>query len=403
MAITTEIIGGAVQLTGIPCWVKVSGGVAPVGSSEYKYLLQVISEDDTLLTDPDPDAIAPDSNGEVWFDISGIVNQPVKAVFKYPATDAYEIYPKQAFNIQVKTGQSYVDSNGMLQEVWGATSEVFQMLKGGVSHRQIVNWNASGSSFYQTYIQGGKFLTHRPQSDIVHPAQPVKLWFIPDSNNLSTLAMTGYYNDGSSETLTRQVMLNTDYMYEVNANPVHMGFTLEPVGKRMLYFEVWFHYYGSLLSDIRRFVFDWRPIERPVFVFFANSIGGVDDVLLSGRMIEKFDVEGNAVRKQPLRDATILDPVLVVPDSLGQNRWTINTGPKSTTQMLHLRDMLVSRQKWLLYPNEAVSAYTVIAVITPGSEIQLIDRSPDQHDIYHVDIAFEEAEQSQFSFDNRLS
>ena len=132
---------------------------------------------------------------------------------------------------------------------------------------------------------------------------------------------------------------------------------------------------------------------------FANSIGGVDDVLFSGRYIDKFTVEGNTVNKQPSRDNTIYDPVLVVPDSLGQNTWTINSGPKTSTQTLHLRDLLVSRQKWLLYPNAAVSAYTVIPVVTESGSIDLINR---QEDTYSIDIAVSEAEQSQFSFDNRL-
>jgi len=399
MAITTEILGGAVQLTGIPCWIKVSGGVAPVGSSEYKYLLQVISEDGKLLTEPDPDAIAPDENGEAWFDISGIVDQPVKAAFQYPPVGTYVTYPNQSFNIQVKTGESYIDNIGDLKEVWGATSEVFQMLKGGVSQRQIANWLKTNTNFYETYIQSGKWLTYRPQGDFVHPTQPVKLWFMPDANNLSTLAMAAYYNDGSIETKDIPVFLNTDYLYEFNVNPVQLGYTLEPTGKRMLYFDVWLEYNGSILSDTRRFEFDWRPIERPVFMLFANSIGGVDDVLFSGRYIDKFNVEGNVVNKPALRDNTISDPVLVVASSLGQNTWVINTGFKTTTQMLHLRDLLVSRQKWLLYPNAAVTAYTVIPAITDSGSIDIIDRMEDLHDI---DITVSEAEQSQYSFDNRL-
>ena len=398
MAITTFILGGYVQLTGIPYWVQVSGGEAPAGSSQYKYLLQVINVNGNLLVDPDPDAIAPDENGEAMFDISGIIDQPVKPVFQYPPFGPYVAYPSQAFDIQVKTGESYVDANGTLNEVWGETSPVYKALKGGVSQRQIAIWTAATTDFYSSYIISGKFLTHRPQSDIVHTTQPVKLWFmVPGNYTGAEYRVKYYFDDGSNDTYSYTLNMVPGFLYEFNCNPAHLGINIQPTGKKVLYFDVSLN---PNYSDTRRFVFDWRPIERPVFVFFANSIGGVDDVLLSGRMIEKFDVEGNAVRKQPLRDATILDPVLVVPDSLGQNTWSINSGHKSTTQMLHLRDMLVSRQKWLLYPNEAVSAYTVIPVITPGNQFQLIDRNTDLH---NIDIDFKEAEQSQFSFDNRLS
>lgn len=396
MALTTEIIGGAVQLTGIPCWIKVSGGSAPVGSSEYKYLLQVISQDGKLLTDPDPDAIAPDQNGEAWFDISGIVDQPVKAVFQYPPVGPYVAYPTQAFNIQVKTGESYIDANGDLQESLGEPSEIFQMLKGGVSQRQIANWNKTGTDFYSTYILGGKWLTHRPWGDFVHPAQPVKLWFMPATDTEGAEFQVKYYfSDGTNATYTAVLNLDTDNLYEFNCNPAHLGVNIQPTGKKVLYFDVKL----NAISNSRRFEYDWRPIERPLFMIFANSIGGVDDVFLSGRFIDKFVVEGNTVNKPPLRDNTISDPVLVVPDSLGQNSWTINTGVKTATQMLHLRDLLVSRQKWLLYPNAAVSAYTVIPVIIESGSIELINR---QQDLFSIDISVSEAEQSQFSFDNRL-
>jgi hypothetical protein len=395
MALTTYIDGGPVQLTGIPCWIQVSGGVAPVPSSEYKYLLQVISQDGKLLTNPDPDAIAPDENGEAWFDISGIVDQPVKAVFQYPPSDPYVEYPTQAFNIQVKAGESYIDGSGNLQETWEDPSEVFQMLKGGVSQRQIANWNKGGTNFFNTYILGGKWLTYRPWGDFVHPKQPVKLWYMLLGEIETTFEVKYYFSDGTNGNYSTPVALNGDNLYEFNCNPAHLGVNIQPTGKKVLYFDVKL----GFGSDTRRFEYDWRPIKRPVFMLFANSIGGVDDVLFSGRYIDKFTVEGNIVNKPALRDNTISDPVLVVASSLGQNTWVINSGPKTTTQMLHLRDLLVSRQKWLLYPNAAVTAYTVIPAITDSGSIDIIDRMEDLHDI---DITVSEAEQSQFSFDNRL-
>lgn len=395
MALVTEILDGPVQLTGIPCWIKVSGGSAPAGSSEYKYLLQVISTDGKLLVDPDPDAIAPDENGEVYFDISGVVDQPVKAVFQYPPSDTYVAYPTQAFNIQVKTGETYIDVNGNLQIVWGATSDTFQMLKGGVSQRQIALWNAAGINFYQRYIAAGKWLTHRPWGDFVHPAQPVKLWFMPAASGNTNFRVKYYFSDGSDDTFTEAVALDTDKLYEFNCNPAHLGVLLQPAGKKVMFFDVDI----EGVSDSRRFHFDWRPIERPLWVLFANSIGGVDDVYLSGKMIEKFSVNGKTIEKPAERNNTIYDPVLIVPESAGQNFWVINTGPKQSSQMLHLRDMLVSRQKWLLYPSNNVTIYTPIPVYNPSGEVDLLDRYAD---VNGVDLTFYESEQSQFSFDNRL-
>ncbi len=65
--------------------------------------------------------------------------------------------------------------------------------------------------------------------------------------------------------------------------------------------------------------------------------------------------------------------------------------------MLHLRDMMVSRQKWLLYPTGA--SYIVIPITVNNSEQELVDRMKDLHSI---DLDISEAEKSQFNFDNRI-
>jgi hypothetical protein len=137
-------------------------------------------------------------------------------------------------------------------------------------------------------------------------------------------------------------------LYEFNCNPATLGITLEPEGKRVEYFDVWLEAGGSEISDKRRFTFDWKYCELPLFILFANSIGGVDDVLLSGRMIDKFNLEQSIVQREPQPGDLVTDPTLITPNSLGQNSWIINTGYKTVTQMLHLRDLMVSRQKWLL-------------------------------------------------------
>ncbi len=168
----------------------------------------------------------------------------------------------------------------------------------------------------------------------------------------------------------------------------------------MLFFDVFLESGGVLYSDNRRFQLDWKHCERPCFILFQNSIGGIDDVFLGGRGVDKFNIEKTAVTKPRERNARVYDPTIVTPHSSGQNSWLINTGYKSITQMLHLRDMLVSRQKWLLFPNLNVTVYMVIPIIIDNSESLLVDYSKDMHEL---DLEISEAEKSQFSFDNRLA
>jgi len=388
-----------VQLSGNPVWIKCTGGSAPAGSSNYTLLLKIISQDGKLDGAPYTDAIMPDNSGEALFNISGYVDQPIKTQFQYPASGAYVAYPTQAFNIQVQPGESWMDEEGVLQTQWGSISSVFQILKGGNNPRQLAMMDTAGTNFFETYLQNGLFLTPRPQGNFVHPTQPVKLWFMTPTAKSATYYVKGVYSDGSEDTYSTALSLSDDNLYEFNCNPADLGLTLEPTGKQMKYFDVWLESGGSAISDVRRFQFDWRPCERPFFVLFANSLGGIDDVYLSGHATEGTRTEGDTVYKPQRPGDTVYDRTLETSNKKGQFTLNINSGYKSSTEMLYLRDMLVSRQAWLLYPNKTVSSYQVVPVNIQNGEKELVDR---QKNLWEMTVEMEEAHTSRFSFDNRI-
>lgn len=399
MTISANILGAAVQLSGNPVWVECTGGSAPAGSSNYKILLKVISQDGKLDGAPYTDGIVPDANGEALFNISGYVDQPVKPEFQYPVSGAYVAYATQAFNIQVQPGESWMDEEGVLETQWGSTSDVFQILKGGTNPRQLAMMETAGTNFYETYLQNGRFLTPRPWGDSVHPTQPVKLWFMTPTAKSATYKVKGVYYDGTETNYSTSVSLSTDNLYEFNCNPANLGLTLEPTGKRMYYFDVWLESGGSEISDVRRFILDWRPCERPFFILFANSLGGIDDVYMSGHATEGTRTEGDTVYKPQRPGDTVYDRTLETPNKKGQFTLSINSGYKSSTEMLYLRDMMVSRQVWLLYPNKTVSSYQVMPVNIQNGETELVDR---QQNLWKMNVELAEAHISRFSFDNRI-
>lgn len=395
MAVAVEILGGPVQLTGNPVWIKCTGGSAPAGASNYEILLRVLSEDGKLYGAPFEMAEAPDGNGESLFDISGYVDQPVQAVFQWPVSGAVKSYPTQAFNVQVQVGESYLDSQFRLQESWGATSEVFQLLKGGLSPRQVSALNNSVKNFYTAYLAAGNFLTARPWGDAVHPDQPVKLWFMPVANASATLQITYYYNDGTNDVYSTSITLNTDNLYELNVNPKKLGINMQPSAtKRIEYYDVVI--VGK--SDSRRFQVDWRPCERPVFLLFANTFGGVDDVFFSGYLTEKFVTEGEISYRPQGKDDTVYIPTLLS-DKTGQNSWEANTGWKSISTMQYYRDLLISKQAWYLEYNNQLTVTRVIPVIIDTGDYELAYRKDR---MFSMQIGFSEAHRSRHSFDNRI-
>jgi hypothetical protein len=401
MSITAEILGGAVQLTGNPAWIRLSGASQPDGTSDYKLLLKVISQDGKLNGAPFIDAISPDYNGKAMFNISGYVDKPVNALFQYPPDGPYISYPTQAFNVQVQPGESYIDSDGVLQENWFSTSDIIQFLKGGSNPRQIAKWESASSNFYEQYLVNGRFLTPRPWGEFVIPGQPVKLWFMVVQNKSTTFNVTAYYTDGTSESYSTSVSLNTDNLYEFNCNPVRLGISLQnEANSKINYFDVWLGPQGSEISDSRRFQFDHRYFERPLYLFYANSMGGIDDMFFGGYTREIVDTETNVVYKPQQIGDTIYDPTLVVNNKEGKNIWRLNTGFRPTDQLPDLRDLLVSRQAWLVYPNKAQTSYQFTPVIVEPGSLEIIDR---KEDLTQITLDVSEAHTLRFGFDNRIN
>lgn len=349
MSLLTTISGGQVQLTGNPVLIKLSGGTAPAGATQYQYMLRTISQDGKLYGAPFVDAITPDATGNATFDISGLVNQPVRPVFQYPPVGTYVAYPTQAFNVQVQQGERYIDSNGDLQKIWGTTSGIFQMLKGGLSPRQIAAMRDTGDTFYSFYIQAGRWLTARPWTDAIHPTQPVKMWFMTDADKTVDFKIQVTRKDGSKTTNTvAGINLQLDFLYEFNCNPAHYGIDLLTSGNEVVFYDVWLETDTVLQSSSHRFYIDLVYCQRPFFIMFENTFGGVDDVYFSGYGKDKFTTTGETVNRPALETDTIYEPTIESPDKMGQNKWTLNTGYKQLTTLQYYRDLFISKRAWYL-------------------------------------------------------
>ncbi len=396
--ITATVTGGAVQLTGNPVIINCAGGTHPTYFTEYMILLRIISQDGKLAGAPFIDAITPKIDGTAVFDISGILDQPLEVTFDNSLIYKVIEHPTQAFNIQVQPGERYIDSSGLLVENWFAESPVFQMIKGGLSPRQNAMMKETGETFYSKYIQGIKFLTPRPWGDFVHPAQPVKLWFMPFESMTVYLKIQAFYSDGTNVTASTQVGMNVDSLQEINCNPALHGLALEPTGKRLLYFDVWLERYGAIYSNVRRFEIDWNYCERPYFLFFANSLGGIDDVFLRGFGIDSFDITSTLAYRNVRPSDTVYTPTILAPNKSGQNKWKINSGWKSISTIQFYRDLMLSKQAWFMYPGNNNTSTIIVPVIIQNADGQLVNRQDDQ---WNIDIEFIEAHTSRFSFDNR--
>lgn len=398
MAITATVTGGLVQLTGNPVFINCTGASVPSGASEYMVLLRTISADGVLQGAPFVDAKEPNASGTAEFDISGILDQEHEVSFDEILNVKIINHATQAFNIQIQPGERYINSQNLLVETWFSVSSVFQMIKGGLSPRQNAMMKKLNETYYSKYIAGHKFLTPRPWGDVIHPSQPIKLWFMPNENKTANFKIQGFYSDNTSQTASTAFPMNPDMLLELNCNPTLHGLSFNPsASKYLAFFDIWLEYSGTPYSDVRRFQVDLAYCERPYFLFFANSLGGIDDVYLSGFGIDAFEVQGTLAYRPVRQSDTVFTPTILSSDKSGKNKWVINSGWKSISTIQFYRDLMLSKQAWFLYPNNS-SSHIVVPIIVQNSDTELINRQDDK---WNIDIEFIEAHDSRFSFDNR--
>lgn len=391
MSLSLTVPSGTFLLAGIPIWVKITGASAPSGSTGYKVLLKVTSEDGLIVGGPFIDAVAPLS-GEALFDASGYCNQPVTNEFEWPLTGGLNPYGDQTREVNFTAGECYIDEDGELVETWGTATGTHYIVNGGISNRRQGEFNDLSSSFYAYYVTGKRFLTYFPDNMVVYPYQPLKLWFLAASDYSATVKIKGYYEDGSSYEKGNSHTFYENIMHEINFMPYHMDATnLAPVkgGVKMTHFEAWI----DGVTAKSTFIVDHSYHEQCNYLFTLNGLGGIDVIWLNGEVTEKFPTESvQAFRPFP-EDGTAQYPTLLVASRTGQKTWSINTGWKSAGEIRALKDALLSRQAWLLESAEGYNKGTLTPVVVQSYSDDLINSSDD---MFAIELELIEAHKSEY-------
>ena len=392
MALSLSVPAGSFHLSGNPLWVKIEGASPPAGSTSYKVLLRIISVDGDLAGAPFVDGKAP-AAGTAWFNVSGYVDQPLEKRFEWPLFGGFNPYGEDTRVVTFQAGQTYVDENDNLVESWEVASDGYFVVKGGVGPRVMGQYNDSGSSFYSDFVQGGKFLTWMPLSQVVHPWQPVKLWLLAAQGVNAALHIKAFYQDGSTGEWVNSHDLYKDIMHEINCLPYHSGWdTMPPVkpdGTRMTRFEVWI----EGVTEKRTFVLDHAWHEQCNFLFALNSLGGVDVIWLSGEVVMGFDTRSVEATRQFSRTGSRKERTVVVASRTGRRTWKINSGWKSAAEMLALMDCLLTKQAWLLADAADYNTGTLYPVNIANTSSRLVDTSAD---LQSVEIELVEGHDSQY-------
>ena len=389
MSVTiSEISTNSTHLSGNPIWVKCTSSGIPAGATDYKILLKVESPDDVLFGDPFTDAITPDSL-VAWFNISGYVDQEIEKNIHWPVDSWITAYTSLAYDIWLYPGESYIDEDGELQESFGSVVEPFFMVKGKLSDQKLAELNDAGSDWFDYFSTDGRFLTWQPATQTVGPYQPVKLWYkYPSASPASrTLTYTGYFDDGSTQTITNTPTLSRASLYEFDLLPEEVGFTLDNGSKKLIKYT-----FTATGCETRTFIIDWRTYDYNYYLFADNQIGGVDCIWLKGRARHMATANRIIAGKPADRGSGVQVPTLLVSGNTRQRKWVINTGIKSKEELNALDILLDTPNAWLATPpadgSTDLDDYTLTRVIIISSEIVLSD---DTKTVESIDIEIIEA------------
>lgn len=352
---------GDVLLSGNNIWVTTDGS-APAAATQYKHLLRIVSTDGALIGSPIIDKGAPDSSNQFNFNIKARVNQPVVYDFEFPIETKAIAYDQLAFDITLEPGEEYIDINGDLQTVWSGDIDSHIVIKGGLSH--LKQMEISPESFYDDFIKAGKFLTWQPQGAVIAPDQPQKLWYIYDGETINArFFILAFYDgdDGFTAEETFDLTIEEGELYEFNLDLDLWGIdaVTETHGKiRKIIVGI----YDALLksatmSEDRTFYFDHNYYDENTFVYYKNSIGGIDCLWCSGKTTELLSTETTMGTKPDAIMRNHKQPTQVVSSLTGQRTWQINTGFKSKDELAALRDFIFSDQMWKVDGENAIPVY----------------------------------------------
>lgn len=400
MAINHSIYGGIVQLSGNRIEIEVTND--DIKGESPRALLKATSTDGAVAGGPfidsrpwlplDP-AVA--GSGKSIFDFSEYLDAPPDYNFTFPYDEFIAVkHPLRAFDIDILAGGSYIDNDpvsagfGKKIELWQdeANAVSIRILKGGMSQQRQSQYQESGLNFYQDFIQGNKFLTHRPDNQKISYLQPVRLWYLlPETAQINRYIKIEYISE-TNETveLSFDITLDPDALYEFILNPSRLGipFTAKQ-------FTVYQSDGVTQIGERRTFILDSNHYENNTFLFFSNSLGGIDDTWFTGAVKLLLNTEGETGTQALDRNATTRDRSVVVTSKSGSRKWSIFPGNRLTAaEMESLQDLLYSKFVWIVWEG------SIVPVNLENGEFELTGTMRDLIINDELELVFIEANQN---------
>jgi len=259
-----------------------------------------------------------------------------------------------------------------------------RVLKGKLRSYELALLNEIGKNFNSEYINKGKFLTHLPNPQKVSPTQIVKLWYLSRFPNYveaewhcNVNQMTNY-GPHTFSSLKGDIMLDPNSgLLEFNVNPKFMGHKASVTAEYPIF---WYSFWltrksdNSVISEVRTFEVDNDYYETSFTFLYVNPLSGIDCMRLTGEHTQNLNASAETVFiPVPVGSGTKTASQKTV-SVTGQQSWEINTGHKTRSEMIALRDFLESKDCWIVDPD---NSSRLIPVLIEKDNFKLYDSSDD--------------------------
>jgi hypothetical protein len=362
MAVNHSIYGGVVQLSGNRVEIEVTND--DLQGESPRALLKATSVDGAVAGGPFIDSrpwiLQDDDSGKAIFDFSEYLDAPTDYNFTFPYGDQTAVkHPLRSFNINILAGASYIDDDdasatfGQKIEAWQTgTGIAMRILKGGMSQDRQAQYNEAVTNFYTDFIQGNKYLTRRPNNQRICYNQPVRLWYLLPGTEPVERALYIIYTmaDGTAGSTMRMVTLDPDGLYEFILDPAHWNLPANTTQFTVFQMEGL-----TTIGEMRTFIIDQDHYENNTFLFYANSLAGIDDAWFTGAVKLSIGSEGETGMQTLDRTAKTRDRSVVVTSKSASRKWTIIPGNRiSVAEIEALQDLIYSKFIWLVWKGKIV-------------------------------------------------
>lgn len=283
-----------------------AGNILPVRiAAGGSFTFELRKGSDVLLSE----SYVPDASGQAEIDIRSVVLSDLS--LQLPSADV---------QIQENATASYTI-------VTDSDSKTFKAVLGGVDHP---------ATDAETFLKAN-FLTWQPQIKQVLYDMPEWLSFY--ISEAAVLKARFYKKDGTAAVVT---VADFDTSKVGNVYTVNVQFARLwglATGDRYGIVDVWIeNATGTALSYTQRYVLDATGDEHVIFVA-CNSVGGIDTYMFRGDM----QMEAKAEHTNVVRSGALLSGVIDA-----SRTYTVETGILSVYERKWVRDLLLSRQAWVL-------------------------------------------------------